>query len=152
MSNVFPLPAWQNGFDVPAPTIKAGGRGVPDVSGDADPNSGYNIRVDGEDAVFGGTSAVAPLWAGLVARINQLTGKSIGFLNPLIYAQAVETSGFHDVTQGNNGAFKAAKGWDACTGLGTPDGAKLLAVLTGSHGSQSVESERSSKSKRSSAA
>jgi kumamolisin len=131
VSNMFPLPAWQDGFGVPLPSVKAGGRGVPDVSGDADPNTGYNIRVDGENAVFGGTSAVAPLWAGLVARINQKIGKSIGFLNPLIYVQAVETSGFHDVTEGDNGAFSATKGWDPCTGLGSPDGAQLLAALTG---------------------
>ena len=131
VSDVFPLPTWQDGFGVPLPTVKAGGRGVPDVSGDADPNTGYNIRVDGENAVFGGTSAVAPLWAGLVARINQKIGKQIGFLNPLIYVQAVETSGFHDVTEGNNGAFSATQGWDACTGLGSPDGAQLLALLTG---------------------
>jgi kumamolisin len=131
VSDVFPLPTWQDGFGVPSPSVKAGGRGVPDVSGNADPDTGYNIRVDGENAVFGGTSAVAPLWAGLVARINQKIGKSSGFLNPLIYVQAVETSGFHDVTKGNNGAFSATQGWDACTGLGSPDGAKLLAALTG---------------------
>jgi kumamolisin len=130
VSNVFPLPAWQDGFDVPSPTVQGGGRGVPDVSGDADPNTGYNIRVDGENAVFGGTSAVAPLWAGLVARMNQKIGKPIGFLNPLIYAQAVEASGFHDITEGNNGAFKAAVGWDACTGLGSPDGVPLEEALT----------------------
>jgi len=130
VSNVFPLPTWQTGFDVPAPTVEGGGRGVPDVSGDADPNTGYNILVDGESGVFGGTSAVAPLWAGLVARINQKTGKSIGFLNPLIYSQAVEASGFHDITQGDNGSFDAAEGWDPCTGLGSPDGAQLMAALT----------------------
>ena len=131
VSNVFPLPSWQDGFDVPSPTVQGGGRGVPDVSGDADPNTGYNILVDGESAVFGGTSAVAPLWAALVARINQSIGKPVGFLNPLIYAQAVETSGFHDITQGNNGAFSAAQGWDPCTGLGSPDGTGLLAALQG---------------------
>ncbi len=146
VSNVFPLPAWQAGFGVPSPTVQGGGRGVPDVSGDADPNTGYNIRDDGEDGVFGGTSAVAPLWAGLVARINQTLGKSIGFLNPLIYQQAVEASGFNDVTQGNNGAFSAAKGWDACTGLGTPDGVPLDAALTAPPGTaptgaQAVASE-----------
>jgi kumamolisin len=130
VSNVFPLPSWQDGFDVPAPTVQGGGRGVPDVAGDADPNTGYNIRVDGENAVFGGTSAVAPLWAGLVARINQKIGKPIGFLNPLIYAQAVEAAGFHDITEGNNGAFAAAVGWDPCTGLGSPDGVPLEAALT----------------------
>jgi len=146
VSDVFPLPAWQDGFDVPLPSVQAGGRGVPDVSGDADPSTGYNILVDGERAVFGGTSAVAPLWAALVARINQAIGKPIGFLNPLIYAQAVEASGFHDITQGNNGSFSAAQGWDPCTGLGSPDGAQLLAALTGTpgiHAAASVKSRRS---------
>ncbi len=148
VSDVFPLPAWQTGFSVPSPSGQTGGRGVPDVSGDADPNTGYNIRVDGENAVFGGTSAVAPLWAALVARMNQQIGKPVGFLNPLIYAQAVEASGFHDVTQGNNGSFSAAQGWDPCTGLGSPDGAKLMAALTGastgptSVGTQSRGSKR----------
>ncbi len=146
VSNVFPLPTWQEGFGVPSPSVQGGGRGVPDVSGDADPNTGYNILVDGESAVIGGTSAVAPLWAGLVARINQQMGKSVGFLNPLIYAQAVESSGFHDITQGNNGAFSAGPGWDACTGLGTPNGIPLEAALTGTttgiHAAGSVKSRR----------
>ena len=131
VSDVFPLPAWQSGFDVPEPSTKAGGRGVPDVSGDAAPSTGYNVLVDGESAVFGGTSAVAPLWAALVARINQAMDKPAGYLNPLIYAQAVEASGFRDITEGNNGAYQASEGWDACTGLGSPDGAQLLAALTG---------------------
>jgi kumamolisin len=131
VSDVFPLPTWQAGFGVPSPSGQNGGRGVPDVAGDADPNTGYNIIVDGESVVVGGTSAVAPLWAGLLALINQQLGKSIGFLNPLIYAQAVEASGFNDVTQGDNGAFSAGVGWDPCTGLGSPDGAPLLAALSG---------------------
>ncbi len=150
VSNVFPLPTWQDGFGVPAPTVQGGGRGVPDVSGDADPNTGYNILVDGESAVFGGTSAVAPLWAGLVARINQQMGKPIGFLNPLIYAQAVEASGFHDITQGNNGAFKAVQGWDPCTGLGSPDGVPLETALTGkSAGAAGIHAAASVKSRKS---
>ena len=130
VSNVFPLPSYQNGFNVPLPSGKTGGRGVPDVSGDADPNTGYNVLVDGESMVIGGTSAVAPLWAALLARMNQKIGKPVGYLNPLIYSQAVEASGFHDITEGNNGAFSATSGWDACTGLGTPNGTRLLAMLT----------------------
>jgi kumamolisin len=154
VSDVFPLPTWQDGFDVPAPTVQGGGRGVPDVSGDADPNTGYNILVDGEHAVIGGTSAVAPLWAGLVARINQQmgnqqSGKTIGFLNPLIYAQAVEASGFHDITQGNNGAFSAADGWDPCTGLGTPDGVPLGTALTATPAARAAASARAGGSRRS---
>ena len=129
VSDVFPLPTWQIGFNVPAPIVKAGGRGVPDVAGNADPNTGYNILVDGQSEVVGGTSAVAPLWAGLVARLNQKMGKPVGFLNPSIYAQAVEASGFHDITKGNNGAFSAGVGWDPCTGLGSPDGVPLETAL-----------------------
>ncbi len=151
VSDVFPLPVWQNGFNVPPPSGQAGGRGVPDVSGDADPNTGYNIRVDGENAVFGGTSAVAPLWAALVARLNQRMGKPVGFLNPLIYAKAVDASGFHDVTQGNNGNFNAAQGWDPCTGLGTPDGAQLLAALTGTPTGPSSVGKESRGTKKSAA-
>jgi kumamolisin len=138
VSDVFPLPSWQSGFNVPAPAGSSGGRGVPDVSGDADPNTGYNILVDGQNAVFGGTSAVAPLWAALIALINQQMGKPIGFLNPLIYVQAVQTSGFHDITDGNNGSFSAATGWDPCTGLGSPDGAQVLAALTGKPAAQAA--------------
>ena len=129
VSNVFPLPSWQTGFNVPKPSNSAGGRGVPDVAGDADPNTGYNVLVDGENAVIGGTSAVAPLWAALVARINQSLGRSAGFLNPLIYTQTTEASGFHDITKGNNGSFSAAKGWDACTGLGSPIGSQISTTL-----------------------
>jgi kumamolisin len=148
VSDFFPLPAWQNGFGVPAPSGQTGGRGVPDVAGDADPSTGYNILVDGENAVIGGTSAVAPLWAALVALVNQQMGKPAGFLNPSIYAQAVEASGFHDVTDGNNGTFKAVQGWDPCTGLGSPDGAQLLAALSGTPAAHAAAGERSGKSRK----
>jgi kumamolisin len=151
VSDVFPLPSWQNGFGVPSPSSQNGGRGVPDVAGDADPNTGYNVLVDGESAVFGGTSAVAPLWAALVAIINQQVGKPVGFLNPLIYAQAVEASGFHDITDGNNGSFNAGPGWDPCTGLGSPDGARLMAALTGKAAAQTAATADSGGSKRSAA-
>jgi kumamolisin len=102
---------------------------VPDVSGDADPATGYQVRVDGTDAVYGGTSAVAPLLVALVARITQRLGAPVGFLNPVLYGAAGRST-VHDITKGTNGAYKASKGWDACTGLGSPDGAKLLRVLT----------------------
>ncbi len=112
-------------------------RGVPDVAGDAAPSTGYQVLCDGQsfpDAAqgvppVGGTSAVAPLWAGLVARLNQSLEKPVGFLNPLIYAIPANAGAFNDITHGNNGAYKAAKGWDPCTGLGSPNGQKLLAAL-----------------------
>ncbi len=141
VSETFALPAYQAGANVPVsvnpPHFK--GRGVPDISGDADPATGYQIRVDGRNAVFGGTSAVAPLWAALVALINQQIGKPVGFLNTAIYAASAKKS-FHDINSGNNGAYTAGPGWDACTGLGSPDGKVLLAALSGKTGSRSKRS------------
>ncbi len=128
VSTKYPLPAWQKAAKVPKVGTKTG-RGVPDVSGDADPQTGYQVFVDGQAGVYGGTSAVAPLWAGLLALCNQRLGKPVGFLNALLYTQASARASLHDITTGNNGAYKAATGWDACTGLGTPDGTKLLAAL-----------------------
>ena len=104
-------------------------RGVPDVAGDADENTGYVVRVDGSDTVIGGTSAVAPLWAGLIALINQSNAKPAGFINPLLYQNAATAADFNDVTSGNNGAYSAGSGWDACTGLGSPVGAKVASAL-----------------------
>ncbi len=131
VSNVFALPSWQANAKVPAPSGKTGGRGVPDVCGDADPVTGYQVRVDGQSMVIGGTSAVAPLWAGLIALNNQQNGKSAGFIQPQIYA-AKAASAFRDIVSGNNGAFSAGPGWDACSGLGSPIGSKLIALLAAS--------------------
>ena len=128
VSSVFPLPAWQKQQRVPLLNGRAG-RGVPDVAGNADSATGYRVRVDGQDVVVGGTSAVAPLWAGLIAQMNQTLGKPVGFLNPLLYSRAAVRSTFHDITKGNNGGYSAGPGWDACTGLGTPNGSDLLAKL-----------------------
>ncbi len=97
-------------------------RGVPDVCGVADPQTGYDVRVDGNNLIIGGTSAVAPLWAGLLARINATKARRAGFINPHLY---VNPAALRDITQGNNGSFAAATGWDACTGLGSPNGQKV---------------------------
>ncbi len=132
VSDAFPLPAWQQSAGVPAASAGTGGRGVPDVAGNADPQTGYQIRVDGKDMVVGGTSAVAPLWAALIARLAQSTGSSFGLIQPALYAGTAagdDAPGFHDITSGNNGAYAAAAGWDACTGLGSPDGTELLSRL-----------------------
>ncbi|MBV8723758.1 MAG: S8/S53 family peptidase [Candidatus Eremiobacteraeota bacterium] len=133
VSSIFALPSWQSGANVPAPPANTpGGRGVPDVSGDADPNSGYQLRVDGSALVAGGTSAVAPLWAALIALMNQKRGTNLGFLNAKIYALPGYPNNpgpLHDITSGSNGAYSAAAGWDPCTGLGTPDGGRLVQAL-----------------------
>jgi kumamolisin len=158
-SDVFGVPAWQASVVAPAgasggpaataaaadperrhPNPPGGpapassrGRGVPDVAGNADPVTGYKIVANGQSTAVGGTSAVAPLWAGLIARLAQQSGQRFGLLQPLIYAglaAGTPAPGFNDVTSGNNGAYQAAAGWDPCTGLGTPNAATLLAVLT----------------------
>jgi len=131
ISDVFPLPSYQSGAGVP-PSANPNsnvGRGVPDVCGDADPTSGYNTLVDGQSGVIGGTSAVAPLWAGLIALINQSVGKPVGFINPLLYQNASTATDFNDITSGNNGAYSAGPGWDACSGLGSPIGTQIASVL-----------------------
>jgi len=133
VSGTFPLPAYQSSAGVPrqADTGRAG-RGVPDVAANADPATGYRIRVDGQEIVLGGTSAVAPLWAALVCRLVQALGDPLGAPHAALYAEAkpgVSPPGFRDVTEGSNGAYRAGPGWDACTGLGTPDGTALLAAL-----------------------
>ena len=131
VSDAFALPTWQQHVGVPAAT-GAGGRGVPDVSAVADPQTGYQVRVDGKDLVIGGTSAVAPLWAALIARLAQSTGRSFGLVQPALYgtvAAGAVAPGFRDITSGSNGAYRARPGWDACTGLGVPDGTALLAAL-----------------------
>jgi kumamolisin len=123
-STLFQRPTWQPAYQ------NQTGRGVPDVCGDASPLSGYAVRVDGQDTVIGGTSAVAPLWAGLTALLNQKLGKPVGFVNPALYALPTASGAFHDITQGDNNGYSAGSGWDPCTGLGRPDGAKLLAGLS----------------------
>jgi kumamolisin len=99
------------------------------VSGDADPTTGYVTRVDGQPDVIGGTSAVAPLWAGLIVLINESIGKPVGFINPLLYQDGAKKGGFRDITSGNNGAYSARAGWDACSGLGTPIGVQVGVTL-----------------------
>jgi kumamolisin len=134
------VPIYQTGpaIRVP-PSVNGGtiGRGVPDVAANADPTTGYKVRVDGVDTVCGGTSAVAPLWAGLFALFNEALGAPAGFANTLLYSVVAATPGaLRDVVQGDNdttgqlGAYNAGPGWDACTGLGTPaSGDQILAAL-----------------------
>jgi len=134
VSATFPLPTWQANANVP-PSVNPGnfvGRGVPDVAGDADPFTGYQVDVDGSNIVVGGTSAVAPLWAGLIACFNSALKASVGYLNPTLYQSVAALAGtFHDITSGNNDGYSAGPGWDACTGWGSPNGAAILSSLGG---------------------
>ena len=84
------------------------------------------MDVDASDEVVGGTSAVAPLWAGLIALFNQALAKPIGYLNPDLYENIARSAGtFRDITSGNNGAYQAGPGWDPCTGWGSPNGTAI---------------------------
>lgn len=128
ISAQFPLPDWQKTLSA----LSTGGekialthRGVPDVAGNADPETGYRVFYHGRQTVVGGTSAVAPLWAGLIARVNAAAGATLGYMQPQLY----QADACRDITRGNNGDFAAASGWDACTGLGSPDGKKIAALV-----------------------
>jgi kumamolisin len=143
ISDIFGLPDFQAYADVD----KSGndghaGRGVPDIAGNADGNTGYPIRIHGMDHQGGGTSATAPLYAGLVALLAAHLGKPVGYLNPRLYELASNPSQysyvFRDIVSGNNAetysnahapSYSARAGWDACTGLGGINGSHLLEAL-----------------------
>ena len=144
ISSAFKVPAYQQDVTMPANLNGSGkpGRGVPDIAGNADSTSGYIVRVDGQWTVVGGTSAVAPLYAGLIAQLNQTLGRPVGALLPALYEipAADRANIFRDITTGNNSVpasqfgpattgYTAAAGWDACTGLGSVHGAALATRL-----------------------
>ncbi len=122
-STIFPAQSFQVGAP-PAPAKSKYGKGrmVPDVTGDADPDSGYEIYVHGSSTVVGGTSAVAPLYAGLFASF----GTKLGFVTPTLWQNP---KAFNDITSGSNGYYTAAVGPDACSGLGSPIGTSLAALF-----------------------
>jgi len=145
VSDHFALPSFQANAGVPARAARSAavsgaeavsgaaaaavGRGVPDVAGNADPVTGYQVFSGGQAQVVGGTSAVAPLWAALVSRLAEATGQRFGLIQTLLYtgvSPGTAVDGFNDITSGNNGAYAAGPGWDACSGLGSPDGTALL--------------------------
>lgn len=127
----FPRPSYQPKKTLPKPGTGSlcpgnDGRGVPDVAGNADPHTGYLTFIHGTWVTHGGTSAVAPLWSALMARINQANGFAWGPLNPTLYGL---DGGFHDILAGGNGAYHATPGWDAVTGLGSPMASALQTAL-----------------------
>lgn len=130
VSRNFAIPQWQQAHGVPLAPTGSTGRGVPDVAGPADPHRGCAIIVGGEDCSSAGTSAVAPLWAALVACINTELGARCGYITPLLYQLSIGgASPLREITEGNNGYYHAGRGWNACTGLGSPHVTKLIAAL-----------------------
>jgi kumamolisin len=131
ISQIFTVPDFQKDVKMPADANKPpgkAGRGVPDVAGNADPYTGYKVRVGGDDQVIGGTSAVAPLYSALTLRLNGALGHPVGYLNPILYKNGTGKV-FHDISSGNNNGYNAGPGWDATTGWGTIEGAELLKAL-----------------------
>jgi kumamolisin len=134
ISDLFPVPTFQQNTTLP-PSVNDGQarRGVPDVAADAAPGTGYQIVVNGQTQVVGGTSAVAPLWAGLTALINQSAATPVGFFLPLIYANPTllrQITTGNNIPSGSNLGYQAGPGWNACTGLGVPNGQSLFVALT----------------------
>lgn len=140
VSDFFPVPAWQTAVQRQrSGMVGLVGRGVPDLAAVADARTGYAQYMDGQWFTDGGTSAVAPLYAGLVARCNQQlasAGRRVGYITPLLYGGLGASGAFHDVVRGSNAtlpsrpdAYAAHAGWDCCTGWGSPNGARLLARL-----------------------
>ena len=119
MSAQFPLPATDE-YRRAAGSDGHTGRGVPDVAGNADPQTGYQVYIDGQSQVIGGTSAVAPLWAGLIARLNQKLGGSLADAHAAFYGAGARA--FRDITSGNNGAYRATPAGMRAPRLGSPRG------------------------------
>jgi subtilase family serine protease len=146
-SKLYKRPSYQNGF------VPSSGRGVPDVSYSGDVNNGLLIAWSqgvtanvGNIYEFGGSSAASPQWAAIIALADQARHRRLGFLNGDLYSLAHGSRYgyvFHDITRGNNTVsvagsnnttvritgYASAKGWDAVTGLGSPNVAHLLQYL-----------------------
>jgi subtilase family serine protease len=140
-SRFYSTPTFQQGLPASAQSQLDGRRGVPDVAAAADPGTGLAIYIAGQWTLAGGTSAGSPLWAGMMAIANQIAGKPLGYINPALYTiaeSAKYSSAFRDVTSGNNSfqgggvnvpGYQAGPGWDAVTGLGTPNAEQLIPLL-----------------------
>lgn len=140
-SSLFPTPSYQQNLPDSVKSLQQNRRGVPDVSGNANPSTGLAMYQNGSWTLAGGTSASTPLWAAMIAIADQMAGHSLGFINPKLYKLANSASyaqDFHDITVGNNNAnvngvvvpgFDAVPGWDAITGIGSPNAVHLLPDL-----------------------
>jgi subtilase family serine protease len=140
-SSFFATPSYQQTLPASVQSELNHRRGVPDVSADADPNTGLAFYMGGGWQLTGGTSASAPLWAAIAAIANQVAGHALGFINPALYKLALSSTysqDFHDIVVGNNSVdvngvlvqgYSAVPGWDPVTGLGTPNAEKLIPDL-----------------------
>jgi kumamolisin len=148
ISDIYGIPDYQENINLPSSINPGGrrGRGIPDISGHASEDRGYWIIVAGKSTAVGGTSAATPLWAGLIALLNQGVARRLGFIHNLLYSKVASAGALRDIVSGDNSITKnvdnigsvrikgyaAQIGWDACTGLGRPDGTKLLEIIKNS--------------------
>ncbi|HEY7833661.1 MAG TPA: S53 family peptidase [Ktedonobacterales bacterium] len=140
-SQFFAVPTYQQGLPAAVRGQLSGQRGIPDVAADADPTTGMAIYVAGQWGQAGGTSAAAPLWAGVLAIANQMAGHPLGFVNPALYRvgeSSASAQAFRDITNGNNTVaigvsdvqgFEARLGWDLITGWGAPRASQMIPAL-----------------------
>jgi subtilase family serine protease len=139
-SQLHSMPSYQQTLPSSTQQLLNNRRGIPDVAANGDPNTGLPFYMNGRWDLAGGTSASAPLWAGIMAIANQMAGRPLGFINPALYKLAQSSTDyaedFHDITVGNNThtssnvpGYAAIPGWDAATGLGTPNAEKLIPDL-----------------------
>ena len=138
-------PAWQRAPVTPRGSARRPGRCLPDVAANGDPESGYRVYVEGGWHVGAGTSAAAPLWAGLIARLNQMTGQRIGLFTPLLYgrlAALLRSGALRPVRTIEGSDAEARRGWNRLTGLGVPNGRELAAALAARAGSGSPRPHR----------
>lgn len=127
-SNYFSAPYWQSSSG-----LNTSFRGVPDVAADANKETGVLLIADGKTYVAGGTSLATPIWAGIVSRIDQKLGYSVGYLNPLlyqVYRSPLYRTAFNEVTSGSNGYYQAGPGWNPVTGIGTPIVSGLIPAVS----------------------
>jgi subtilisin family serine protease len=134
VSAVQPLPDWQKSAEVPARPDGGSGRGIPDLSTNAAPEAGYQVVVDGTWGVVGGTAMAAPLWAALIALVDQGLPRDLGYFNPRLYQEVGPSGVLNPITDGGNGiqgipGYKAHPGWNPVAGWGSPNGARLLKWL-----------------------
>jgi subtilase family serine protease len=146
-SHYFPSPDYQKGLPSISPST-SGYRALPDISYDADPNTGVPVYMSfmgpsGSYFIIGGTSAGSPQWAGMIADASQEARQPLGFINAKLYQLGRFTLfanyAFHDITVGNNSqgsitGYDATPGWDSVSGWGTPDATILLDLLASSNG------------------
>jgi subtilase family serine protease len=141
ISAFYTTPSYQQSLPSAAKSLLQGQRGIPDIAASADVNAGLGIYVMGRWAVSNGTSAGSPVWSALTAILNQKAGRSLGFLNPPLYKLGTSASygqDFRDITTGDNSVnaggvhvsgYSAGSGWDAVTGLGSPNAGQLIPDL-----------------------